>query len=47
MLAKRWQSVNRAFYQDIGLPPVVLYKVGQVYFGLSRPPLPWPSTTRS
>jgi hypothetical protein len=32
MLAKRWQSVNRAFYQDIGLPPVVLYKVGQVYF---------------
>ncbi len=31
-LADRWQSVNRAFYQDIGLPPVVLYKVGQVYF---------------
>jgi hypothetical protein len=31
-LAERWQSVNRAFYQDIGLPPVVLYKVGQVYF---------------
>jgi hypothetical protein len=28
----RWQSVNRAFYQDISLPPVVLYKVGQVYF---------------
>ena len=31
-LAPRWQSVNRAFYQDISLPPVVLYKVGQVYF---------------
>lgn len=31
-LAERWQSVNRAFYQDISLPPVVLYKVGQVYF---------------
>jgi len=31
-LATRWQSVNRAFYQDISLPPVVLYKVGQVYF---------------
>jgi hypothetical protein len=31
-LATRWQNVNRAFYQDISLPPVVLYKVGQVYF---------------
>ncbi len=31
-LAQRWQSVNRAFYQEISLPPVVLYKVGQVYF---------------
>jgi hypothetical protein len=31
-LAERWQSVNRAFYQEISLPPVVLYKVGQVYF---------------
>lgn len=31
-LANRWQSVNRAFYQDISLPPVVLYKVGDVYF---------------
>lgn len=31
-LAERWQRVNRAFYQDISLPPVVLYKVGQVYF---------------
>jgi hypothetical protein len=31
-LAERWQSVNRAFYQEISLPPVVLYQVGQVYF---------------
>jgi hypothetical protein len=31
-LAARWQSINRAFYQEISLPPVVLYKVGQVYF---------------
>src|SRR5512134_2649926 len=31
-LAQSWQSVNRAFYQDVSLPPVVLYKVGQVYF---------------
>ena len=30
--ADRWQRVNRAFYEDISLPPVVLYKVGQVYF---------------
>jgi hypothetical protein len=28
----RWQSISRAFYQDVSLPPVVLYKVGQVYF---------------
>lgn len=31
-LSTRWQSVNRAFYEDVSLPPVVLYKVGQVYF---------------
>ena len=30
--AKRWQSVDSAFYQEISLPPVVLYKVGEVYF---------------
>jgi hypothetical protein len=28
----RWQNVDRAFYQEINLPPVVLYKVGEVYF---------------
>jgi hypothetical protein len=31
-LAPRWQSINRAFYSDVNLPPVVLYKVGEVYF---------------
>ena len=31
-LASRWQKVDRAFYQDIHLPPIVLYKVGDVYF---------------
>ena len=31
-LANRWQKVDRAFYQEINLPPVVLYKVGEVYF---------------
>ena len=30
--ASRWQRVSRAFYEDISLPPVVLYKVGEVYF---------------
>ncbi|MBI5935349.1 MAG: hypothetical protein HY867_16730 [Chloroflexi bacterium] len=30
--ASRWQWVNRAFYEEISLPPVVLYKVGEVYF---------------
>jgi len=31
-LADRWQRVNRAFYEEVSLPPVVLYKVGEVYF---------------
>ncbi len=31
-IGSRWQSVDRAFYEEISLPPVVLYKVGQVYF---------------
>src|SRR5512133_858533 len=30
--AERWQRVDEAFYQDISLPPVLLYKIGQVYF---------------
>jgi Domain of unknown function (DUF4032) len=31
-IGSRWQSVDRAFYQEISLPPVLLYKVGEVYF---------------
>lgn len=31
-IANRWENIDRAFYQDINLPPVVLYKVGEVYF---------------
>jgi hypothetical protein len=31
-IANRWQNIDRAFYQDVNLPPVVLYKVGDVYF---------------
>ncbi len=30
--AGRWQNVDRAYHQDIRLPPVQLYKVGDVYF---------------
>lgn len=28
----RWLSINRAYYQQVPLPPVELFKVGQVYF---------------
>lgn len=31
-LADRWQNVDYAFYKDISLPPILLYKVGDVYF---------------
>lgn len=31
-IASRWQNIDRAFYQEVSLPPVVLYKVGEVYF---------------
>lgn len=31
-IASRWQRVDRAFYEEVGLPPVVLYQVGEVYF---------------
>jgi hypothetical protein len=30
--SSRWRNIDRAFYRDVSLPPVVLYKVGQVYF---------------
>ncbi len=28
----RWTRINRAWYQDLSLPPVLLYKVGDAYF---------------
>ncbi|HKZ55627.1 MAG TPA: hypothetical protein VJ123_09125 [Anaerolineales bacterium] len=28
----RWRRINRAWYQEIGLPPILLYKVGEAYF---------------
>jgi hypothetical protein len=28
----RWQKINRAWYEETNLPPVLLYKVGEVYF---------------
>jgi hypothetical protein len=31
-IANRWQRIDRAFYQEVNLPPVVLYKVSEVYF---------------
>ena len=31
-IASRWQNIDRAFYKEISLPPVLLYKVGEVYF---------------
>jgi hypothetical protein len=31
-IASRWQNIDLAFYKDISLPPVMLYKVGQIYF---------------
>lgn len=30
--ANRWKSIARAFYGEVGLPPVRLYKVGDAYF---------------
>jgi hypothetical protein len=30
--ASRWMRVNRAWYEDVSLPPVLLYQVGEVYF---------------
>lgn len=28
----RWRNIDRAFYEDVRLPPIQLYKVGDVYF---------------
>jgi hypothetical protein len=30
--ANRWKSIDRAYHQDVLLPPIQLYKVGDVYF---------------
>jgi hypothetical protein len=30
--ASRWKSIDRAYYQDVILPPIQLYKVGDIYF---------------
>src|SRR5687767_9679946 len=30
--AGRWQNVDRAYYEDKQLPPIQLYKIGDVYF---------------
>ena len=28
----RWQNIDRAYHQDVRLPPIQLYKIGDVYF---------------
>jgi hypothetical protein len=30
--AGRWKNVDRAYYEDVRLPPIQLYKVGEVYW---------------
>ncbi len=30
--ANRWKSIDRAYHQDVILPPIQLYKVGEIYF---------------
>jgi hypothetical protein len=32
--ANRWRSIARAYYDEVSLPPVKLYKVGEAYFVL-------------
>ena len=32
--ADRWRSIARAYYDDVSLPPVKLYKIGDAYFVL-------------
>jgi|SRR5579859_5497735 len=31
-LEKRWVSIDKSYYQDAALPPIVLVKVGEDYF---------------
>jgi hypothetical protein len=28
----RWRRISRAWYEDVNLPPVLLYKIGEAYF---------------
>jgi hypothetical protein len=28
----RWESIDRAYFQDIILPPIEVYKIGEIYF---------------
>jgi hypothetical protein len=28
----RWESIDRAYFQDVILPPIEVYKIGEVYF---------------
>lgn len=30
--ARRWQNLDRLYYQDVPWPPIQLYKVGDIYF---------------
>ena len=30
--ANRWQRISRAWYDEVSLPPVLLYQVGEIYF---------------
>lgn len=30
--ASRWQRVSRAWYDEVSLPPILLYQVGDIYF---------------
>jgi hypothetical protein len=30
--ARRWQRISSAWYRDVNLPPILLYKVGEIYF---------------
>jgi hypothetical protein len=32
LMRHRWQSIDRAYYEDASLPPVELYQVGETYF---------------
>ncbi|MEN6481755.1 MAG: DUF4032 domain-containing protein [Anaerolineaceae bacterium] len=31
-IRSRWTSIDRAFYEDVILPPIEVYKIGEIYF---------------